>query len=1002
MNLVTIKIDEMKNNIEVYYYEIFDLIDATNKIAIIYNSGKDMSEIKSGLDQLVFLILENETLSSYSNSSVLYLGETFSIQIASNSINSINEAREKNLPIINLAECESKIEKLGLITGNLYSINMNFDYYLNTGNETSNSGIKSSSDTFFPTVIDSNFNAVDTSICTDLEILFPVNQENIEYQDYLEILQKYNVDIYNKSSDFFNDICFSYTSDNNTDVTLSLRRDKFNLSSACSSDCSYEGIDEHGYAKCICNKIPKTASQYFEEAIYDSLLDNNIFLITCYKQALDKNTILNNVGFWTLAISTLIVIIILIILKFTYKYGALKNHFEEVLYMDSEIGINPSKVGQIKSESNNHIVSTNLFIKCYNKPLKSSEYELKQQEELQYITKNSNVNDLYKNSSNYKYLNSKSISTNENLVTIQSQSNLFPMSTFNTIDNSVDDIKEECNFENNYGNLDTSIVTSNIKNKSVNKAKESNSFPKCSPHQCIPVSKLSNLNFKENNGNCNDSDNNKIMLKENQDDITLEQRYNSNLARNTLTTNYYNNVLQTNFSIIDEELEAETDRYKSKNVPSEIEGKYNNNFKSNNKKYCKYIDNKVDDNEEIVSDKLAINNLIKGRDNNNESKKNKKTEPYNSKENVINKDIIANKNYYNDLLEIESNYLKINATKATDYPLIVGGKNNSDNEEVSKIMDINNEKDDEKKYNQNRFYININDNFNIEKTEMTQVDTPITKPSTQLKFYSEKTNSNSILSSNNNILKVNNYFSNLDRSFTHKLSKRGRSIVNQNKLIKLSKNQNNESNTERNFIDVINVYNIISKAPSLSKNMSNTNANDNNIKSNNRSKKLSNKEYLDKYKDLKIDDIKTHKDFNNLPICVQVEIDNRSICQILVNSIKLEHRILNLFFLKSVINPLWIRLTSVLFEYSMDFALNAIYFSSDIINSQYEAKVTEGQEAVGLWYILSNEFWKSFWPVVISLIISLIINLIISIPPKYMRELNEAFKTKDRITILVS
>lgn len=89
-------------------------------------------------------------------------------------------------------------------------------------------------------------------------------------------------------------------------------------------------------------------------------------------------------------------------------------------------------------------------------------------------------------------------------------------------------------------------------------------------------------------------------------------------------------------------------------------------------------------------------------------------------------------------------------------------------------------------------------------------------------------------------------------------------------------------------------------------------------------------------------------------------------------------------------------MTSVAFQYSIDLALNALFFSSSVINSQAQSKFDQGAEAIGFWYIITNEFWKSFWPIVISLIIITIINVIIRIPKQCWLEINFAMKSGDK------
>ena len=60
------------------------------------------------------------------------------------------------------------------------------------------------------------------------------------------------VDIYNAGDSFFNDICFAYSTENDTDVILKDRRkDIFENVSFCPEGSVYKGIDfETNQAKC--------------------------------------------------------------------------------------------------------------------------------------------------------------------------------------------------------------------------------------------------------------------------------------------------------------------------------------------------------------------------------------------------------------------------------------------------------------------------------------------------------------------------------------------------------------------------------------------------------------------------------------------------------------------------------------------------------------------------------------------------------------------------------
>ena len=197
-------------------------------------------------------------------------------------------------------------------------------------------------------------------------------------------------------------------------------------------------------------------------------------------------------------------------------------------------------------------------------------------------------------------------------------------------------------------------------------------------------------------------------------------------------------------------------------------------------------------------------------------------------------------------------------------------------------------------------------------------------------------------------------------------------------------NQGNESETDKNEIytktDISSKREIISKVETKNK---------------------ISESYLEKnFKTLKMENIKTENDFDSLPLETQLDIDNRSFCKFFWDNLKVKHNILTLFFYKSIISPLWIRLISLYLEISFEFSLNALFFSTDIIDKQAEKKLEEGFESVGFIYIITEEFMKTFWSVLISNLLCILLNFIIIVPSRYKSELNKhlVHNNKDKVS----
>ena len=89
-------------------------------------------------------------------------------------------------------------------------------------------------------------NQLDLTICEGVDIIigYPMN------------ISGENLDLYDKNSDFYNDICYPYTNENGVDVTLEDRQKEFaaNNRSLCEEDCKFVGYDESTESiECSCD-----------------------------------------------------------------------------------------------------------------------------------------------------------------------------------------------------------------------------------------------------------------------------------------------------------------------------------------------------------------------------------------------------------------------------------------------------------------------------------------------------------------------------------------------------------------------------------------------------------------------------------------------------------------------------------------------------------------------------------------------------------------------------
>ena len=122
-----------------------------------------------------------------------------------------------------------------------------------------------------------------------------------------------NIDIFNSSSGYYNDICYTTSSEYGTDILLKDRQKEFidKNKIVCQEDCEFS---EYNYealiAKCSCNV--KASSKSFAEMNInkEKLLENfknikniiNFSFLICYKKLFKKEGIINNIGSYLLLI----------------------------------------------------------------------------------------------------------------------------------------------------------------------------------------------------------------------------------------------------------------------------------------------------------------------------------------------------------------------------------------------------------------------------------------------------------------------------------------------------------------------------------------------------------------------------------------------------------------------------------------------------------------------------------------------------------------------------
>ena len=304
-------LEEEKINKDLPFSIITDIPSIIQKCNYFYNKT---CYSNYNTNKEIYSVLMEEVIGDYStdDKNIIIEGKNgyiFEITTTINEKNILNgiNKNELNLSIIDLGECERLLEdKYDIDENNNTLILFKFEKLTN---------ISSQKNVQYEILDPINKNKLDLNVCfnTTIDIYIPVE------------IDKNNLFKYNSSSEYYNDICSPYTTEDNTDIILKDRIDEYfnkNLS-LCEDGCNYN-LDKD-YVKCEC----KVKKMY--DLIEDIKIDKNkllskftdlekytnIYIFKCCKQLFCKDGIVNNVGSYILLIIKLLDIILSIV--FTIK-----------------------------------------------------------------------------------------------------------------------------------------------------------------------------------------------------------------------------------------------------------------------------------------------------------------------------------------------------------------------------------------------------------------------------------------------------------------------------------------------------------------------------------------------------------------------------------------------------------------------------------------------------------------------------------------------------------
>ena len=283
-----------------------------------YIIDKTLADIKNSTLDSLLLNVTNEDKHDY-----LIKGNNEIYHITS-SYNQNN--KEYNNTKILLGECEKKLKEANNIDINDTLIIYKLEYFV----EGLNIPIVKF-DVFSP-----NTKAkLDLNICENVRIISPVSN--------FDAIDENNLFKYDPKSDYFNDICFPYTTENETDIVLFDRKNEYNKKnmSLCQKNCNF--IEYNFTTKkvlCECDMHNKSPLQLDDIINKDKLLNNfvdiqtisNINILKCYNTLFSENGLKKNIGNYII-LSIIFLFVISTILFVIKGYVRLIDKINQIIQM---------------------------------------------------------------------------------------------------------------------------------------------------------------------------------------------------------------------------------------------------------------------------------------------------------------------------------------------------------------------------------------------------------------------------------------------------------------------------------------------------------------------------------------------------------------------------------------------------------------------------------------------------------------------------------------------
>ena len=370
-NQNTEKIQDIQKIIKTQIKQESQYIDYKISIPTFLEKDKEI-EIEPNKTSINVINIITNLINKFNRSSIdegnnIEIKEGNILYIMSNTKNQRDEVENRNKTTINLGQCENELKSA-------YNISENNSLYI-AKIEVKEEGMnipKIEYEVYYP-LYNNTLTKLNLSECKGKKIIvsIPVSISG-------------DINKYNISSDYYNNICTKTTSENGADITLKDRKKQFidNNMTLCEEDCE---LIEYNYtiekAKCSCLvkiRLPLIDDIKFDkDKLYKSFTDiknfANINLMKCYKSVFDFKSLKNNYGSFFYIL--LIIFFFIVMIAFYCKnYFSLITTIKLIKKAKIEMSKKEKKVNRFITNNNrNNILNINSNRNKKNDNKKSNE-----------------------------------------------------------------------------------------------------------------------------------------------------------------------------------------------------------------------------------------------------------------------------------------------------------------------------------------------------------------------------------------------------------------------------------------------------------------------------------------------------------------------------------------------------------------------------------------------------------------------------------------------------